>query len=148
MQAEDSPLPVQPKSRWSRVFAVASAIVFFVSLVFPLAAGLSRKTAAFPKWWGALDVSLAFVLAILAFIILAITRDEISGRVVDASYKSYRVLIHLILALILIFFFFGDRIVWVNCATGFAWRAWLFLYCLPAWFAAFGIPSNERGGRR
>jgi hypothetical protein len=38
-----------------------------VSWVFPVGAGLGRDTSAFPKWWGPVDVVLAFVLAILAF---------------------------------------------------------------------------------
>ncbi len=54
-------------ARWSRPLAVAAAIVFFVSLAFPMIAGLSKNTASFPLWWGRLDVGLAFVLAIMAF---------------------------------------------------------------------------------
>jgi len=36
---------------------------------------------------------------------------------------------------------FGDRRVWINCLSGFAWRAWLLLYCLPAWFTALRITA-------
>jgi hypothetical protein len=43
-----------------------------------------------------------------------------------------------IFALLVGFFFFGDRIVWSNCLTGFAWRFWLLLYGLPAWYALVG----------
>ena len=57
-------------------------------------------------------------------------------QVNDVSYRTYRVLIHGIFVMILVFFLAGDRIVWINCLTGLAWRAWLFLYCLPAWFTA------------
>ena len=35
-----------------------------------------------------------------------------------------------------------DRIKWANCATGFLWRTWLFLYILPWWVAAAGRLGN------
>jgi hypothetical protein len=44
-----------------------------------------------------------------------------------------------------VFVLFGDRIVWSNCLTGFAWRAWLLFYGLPAWFTALG--STAEPGR-
>ena len=37
---------------------------------------------------------------------------------------AYRVLLHGILAIIVVFFLFGSHITWINCITGFAWRAW------------------------
>jgi hypothetical protein len=51
-------------------------------------------------------------------------------------------LIHGIFAMLVVFFLFGDRIVWTNCLTGFAWRAWLLLYGLPAWFSVFTATSR------
>src|SRR5215472_18408368 len=50
-------------------------------------------------------------------------------RVVDHSSGhhvplAYRVLLHGILAIIVVFFLFGSHITWINCITGFAWRAW------------------------
>jgi hypothetical protein len=101
--------------------------------MFPVIAGLSKNTAAFPKWWGVLDVGLAFLLAILALVVLAFADGKVDNRAADASYRAYRILIHGILAMIVVFFLFGDRITWINCLTGFAWRAWLLLYCLPSW---------------
>lgn len=125
-----------PRARWGRSLAVATAAVFFISTAFPVAAGLSKNTASFPKWWGKLDVALAFVLAILALVLMALVGEKVDKQAADASYRAYRVLTHGILAMLVVFFLSGDRISWINCLTGFAWRTWLLLYSLPAWFTA------------
>jgi len=130
-------------ARWSRPLAVAAAIVFFVSLAFPMIAGLSKNTASFPLWWGRLDVGLAFVLAIMALVIIAVAQGKVNRPAEEASYRLYRILTHGILALLVAFFVFGDRIAWINCLTGFAWRAWLLLYSLPAWFSAVRITGTS-----
>ena len=83
-----------------------------------------------------MDVAIAFVLAILVLVIMALAQDKVNKQAEDASYHAYRVLTHGIFAMIVVFFVFGDRIVWINCLTGFAWRYWLLLYSLPAWFTA------------
>jgi hypothetical protein len=46
-----------------------------------------------------------------------------------------------------VFVLVGDRVVWVNCLTGFAWRAWLLSYSLPAWFTAFRAAPGLSGSR-
>jgi hypothetical protein len=121
---------------WGSWLAVAAAAVFFLSSVFPVVAALSKNTAFFPRWWGMLDVGIAFLLAILAFLIMAFVGGNVSKRAEDASYRGYRILTHGILMMIVVFFLLGDRISWSNCLTGFAWRTWLLLYTLPAWFTA------------
>jgi hypothetical protein len=126
----------EPRVRWGRPLGLIAAVVFCISSAFPVIAGLSKNTASFPKWWGVLDVGIAFVLAILAIVILAIANGRVNKQAEDSSYRTYRVLTHGILAIIAIFFLFGDRITWSNCLTGLAWRAWLLLYSLPAWFTA------------
>ena len=135
---------VGPQASWGRPLAISAAVVFFVSSAFPVVAGLSKNTAAFPKWWGTLDVGLAFALAGLAFAVMAAAQDKEDMRVRDASYRAYRILIHGILVMLVAFFLLGDRIVWINCLTGFAWRAWLFVYVLPAWLTALRSGSNSR----
>jgi len=102
-------------------------------------AGLSKHTESFPKWWGMLDVGLAFTLAIFAFVILGLAPGAPTRHAVDASYRAYRFLIHGILPLLLVFFFFGDHVVWINCLTGLAWRTWLLLFTLPSWFQLLEI---------
>ena len=94
--------------------------MFFISLAFPVVAGLSKNTESFPKWWGPLDVGLAFVLAILALVIIGLTQGHVDEQAEDASYRAYRILNHGILAMCVVFMLFGDRIIWINCITGFA----------------------------
>ena len=134
------PLASEALAIWGRPLAVATAVVFFISSAFPVAAGLTKNTASFPRWWGALDVGLAFVLALLAIVVLALAQGQVTRQAEDASYRAYRVLLHGIFAMLVVFFLFGERIIWVNCLTGFAWRAWLLLYSLPAWLTAFRAP--------
>jgi hypothetical protein len=131
-----NPLANKPRVRWGRPLALGAALVFCISSAFPVIAGLSKNTASFPKWWGMLDVGIAFVLAIMAIVILAIANGRVNKQAEDSTYRVYRALTHGILAIIVIFFLFGDRITWSNCLTGLAWRAWLLLYSLPAWFTA------------
>jgi len=116
--------------------------VFFVSLAFPVVAGLSRNTASFPKWWGRLDVGLAFVLATLTLGVVAVARGRVAKQAVDATYRAYRILNHGIFVMLIVFFLAGDRIVWANCLTGLAWRAWLLLYILPEWFTAIRVNAT------
>ena len=120
----------------NRCLSIVAAVALFVSSVFPLVAGLSHNTASFPKWWGFLDVCLAFVLAVLALAILAVTQGKVNKQAECVSYRAYRILTHGILLMLLVFFLAGDRIVWTNCLTGLAWRVWLLLYTLPAWVTA------------
>jgi len=116
-------------------------VLFVVSSAFPTVAGLSKNTADFPRWWGWADVGLAFVLAILAFAIMGLAEGKVNQQARHATYRAYRILIHGIFILLAVFFLAGDRIIWINCLTGFAWRSWLLAYCLPAWFTAFGLST-------
>ena len=115
--------------------AGTTAVVFLISCLFPLAAGLSKNTAAFPGWWGAADVGLAFFLALIVIVLMALAKGKVDQQAADSTYRAYRFLIHGIFAMLVVFFLAGDRIVWANCLTGFAWRTWLLLYCLPEWLA-------------
>jgi hypothetical protein len=110
--------------------------VFLISSAFPVVAGLSKNTESFPKWWGTLDVGLALVLAMLVFAIIGIAQGNLDKQAEDATYRTYRILIHGILAMSVVVMLFGDRIIWLNCVTGFMWRTWLLVYCLPWWFTA------------
>ena len=141
-------LAKEPPVISGRPLALGAAIVFCISSAFPVIAGLSKNTASFPKWWGMLDVGIAFVLAIIAIVILAIANGRVNKLAEDSSYRAYRVLTHGILAIIVIFFLLGDQITWSNCLTGLAWRAWLLLYSLPAWFTALRGTAGLGGGRK
>jgi hypothetical protein len=116
--------------------AYGAGILFLVSWVFPVAAGLAKDTSAFPKWWGPIDVILAFVVAIVAFGIQIQTRGKVDRQAEDATYRIYRTVTHGILLVGVLVMLDGDRITWAHCVTGFLWRAWLGLYILPWWLAA------------
>jgi hypothetical protein len=127
-----------------RPVAIVTAVVFSVSAIFPLVAGFVRDTQSWPKWWGALDVGLAFILAGLVLAIAALARARMNQRTEEVTYRAYRVLIHGILVGLVVFFLAGDRIIWSQCLTGFLWRAWLLLYAFPWWVAAYrATPSTD-----
>src|SRR5215467_4672044 len=125
----------RPLPRWSRPLAIATVAMFCISTAFPVVAGLSKNTGAFPKWWGIADVVLAFVLAAMVFAVMVAAHGKVGRQVEHATYRAYRVLIHGLWLMLVVFFLARDRITWTNCLTGLGWRAWLLLYALPAWFA-------------
>jgi hypothetical protein len=129
--------------RWSRPLAVATAAIFCVSTAFPVVAGLSKNTGAFPKWWGIAEVVLAFVLAAMVFAVMVVAHGKISRQADDATYRAHRILSHGILVMLAVFFLAEERITWINCLTGFGWRAWLLLYALPSWFTVVGAPATK-----
>jgi len=129
---------------WGRPLALATAVVFCISSVFPAVAAFVTDAESWPKWWGVLDVGIAFLLALLAMAVLGLADGRVNKPAEDASYRAYRTLTHGIFAVLVVFFLFGDRIVWSNCLTGFAWRTWLLLYSLPAWFTVLSA-SGPRG---
>lgn len=139
-RAVNSPsrLTAERAPRWGRPLAGATAVVFVISAAFPVVAGLSKDTASFPRWWGPLDVGIAFVLATLAIVVMSLAQGRMDQAAEDASYRAYRILIHAILAMLVAFFLLGDRIIWGHCLTGFAWRYWLLLYGLPSWLTVLG----------
>jgi hypothetical protein len=120
-----------------KALSIASAALFVVSAVFPIVAGISRDTAAFPHWWGTLDVALAFALALSLFAVMAVVRHSVTPSVERTTYRLYRILLHGVFVIGVVFILAGDHIIWTQCFTGLAWRAWLLLYCLPWWVAAF-----------
>jgi hypothetical protein len=134
---ESSRLKPVASARRGRSLAVATAIVFVISSIFPVVAGLSKNTEAFPRLWGILDVVIAFLLATLAIVTMALFERAVNEEINQVVYRAYRVLIHAILVFCVVFQLAGDRIVWINCLPGFAWRAWLLFFALPAWLAAF-----------
>jgi hypothetical protein len=108
--------------------AIATAIVFCISSAFPAVAAFVKDTESWPKWWGVLDVGIAFLVAMLAFAVIGLARQKVGKQAEDESYRVYRILIHGIILMLGVFFLLGDRIVWSNCLTGIAWRTWLLLY--------------------
>jgi hypothetical protein len=126
-----------------RRLAIATAVVFCISIVFPVVAGFVKERESWPRWWGVLDVVIAFVLAVLALAVVGSAEGRIGREAEDESYRAYRLLHYGILVMLVVFFLLGDRIVWTNCLTGFAWRYWLLLYGLPAWFTLMKVSGSH-----
>ena len=57
-----------------------------------------------------LDLVLAFVLTILAFVVYGLAHNKVDKQIEETTYRAYRLLIHAIFFLILVFFLAGDRI--------------------------------------
>jgi hypothetical protein len=129
-------MPDLTKAVWAHRFGFTTAILFAVSWVFPLGAGLAKDTSTFPKWWGPADVGLAFVLVIAVFGLQYVVGGSVDKRAEEVAYRTYRILIHGLMAVGVVVILAGDRITWAHCATGFLWRTWLALYILPWWLAA------------
>ena len=89
-----------------------------------------------------MDVALAFVGAVGACVVPGLAHGNIDKQAEQAIYRIYRRSLHAILVVGVVVILAGDRITWANCATGFLWRTWLFLYILPWWLAALGLPGN------
>jgi hypothetical protein len=134
-------------ARKNRQLAIATAIVFVISSIFPVAAGLSQNPESFSHWWGILDVVIAFILATLAIVIAARFERGVTVEIKLAAYRTYRVLINAILVLLVIFFLGADRIRWTIFLPGLAWRGWLLFYGLPSWIVALrGNPAAPSPG--
>src|ERR1700752_4908895 len=87
-----------------------------------------------PDMVGHSGCCLAFVLAAMVFTVMVAAHGKISRQADDATYRAYRILTHEIFVMLVVFFLAGERITWIDCLTGFGWRAWLLLYALLSWF--------------
>jgi hypothetical protein len=107
-------------------------------VIFPVGAGLVRNPTSLPRWWGIVDVALAFAVAVGAFGIQMLGHGNLDNQAERTHVSVYRSSLHAILLVGVLVMLAGDRIKWASCATGFLWRTWLFLYILPWWLAAAG----------
>ena len=119
-----------------RAVALTLAILFVLSWIFPVVAGLVKNPTRLPQWWGAADVALAFAVAVGACAIPGLAHGNVDKRAEQTTYRIYRSSLHATLVAGVLVMLAGDRIRWESCATGFLWRAWLFLYILPWWLVA------------
>jgi hypothetical protein len=129
-----------------RSIALIAAILFVLSWIFPVVAGLVRNPTSLPNWWGTVDVALAFAVAVGACAIPGLAAGSVDKQAERTTYQIYRRSLHATLVVGVLVMLAGDRIKWAYCATGFLWRAWLFLYILPWWLAAVGRPEIRRLG--
>ena len=131
-----------------RAIALTAAILFVLSWIFPVGAGLVRNPTSLPRWWGPADVTLAFVVAVGALSVQMLGHGNLDQQAERTTYRIYRSSLHAILFVGVLVMLAGDRIKWANCATGFLWRTWLFLYILPWWLGAAGRPGIAGPMRR
>jgi len=129
-----------------RSIALIAAILFVLSWTFPVVAGLVRNPTSLPNWWGTVDLALAFAVAVGACAIPGIAHGNVDKQAERTTYRIYRRSLHAKLVVGVLVMLAGDRIKWAYCATGFLWRAWLFLYILPWWLVAAGRPEISRLG--
>ena len=139
-QAKPSPKSVAH----GRYLALITAAAFFVSLVFPVSAGVVQTIDALPRWWAIADVVFAFILAALAITVAARFDRRKTPEIERTAYRVYRIVVNLILVLLVIFLVAGDRIRWTIFLPGIAWRGWLFLYAFPALLVALRSTSMEK----
>ena len=123
-----------------RALAIAGAVLFVVTLVFPVAASLIPAESVTP-WMGIADVALALVFLLVAFAIDVLARGKVTDEVIHLSYRSYRGLGTIPLILLVIFFLVGEAIRWNVLLPGLAWRAWVLIYARPAALALW--KANE-----
>ena len=119
-----------------RFLAIATAVVFCVSTIFPVVASLVRDAGSLPRIVGVMDGVIAFILVGMAMTLWSRTRGKVTKDAEAAAYRGYRVLMHVIIVLLVLFFLVGDRIAWTIGLVGIGWRSWLLLYTLPVWYAA------------
>ena len=130
-----SALTTEPRAVWGRPLAVAAAIVFFISLAFPVVAG-SEKHRVLPQVVGHARCWLSLCPCdpgVRNYRAHSGNRGPASrGRQLPnlSGYEQWNTRASVVVML------FGDRIIWLNCVTGFMWRTWLLVYCLPWWFTA------------
>ena len=125
-----------------RAIALTAAILFVLSWIFPVGAGLVKNPTDLPQWWAIVDVALAVVVAVGAFVIPALAHGKVDKQAEQTAYRIYRRSLHALMVVGVVVILAGDRIKWAYCATGFLWRTWLFLYILPWWLAAVGRPKS------
>lgn len=117
--------------RSGRPLVIAGAVLFGISMAFPLAAGLVVVNRP-PTWVGVFDVAAALSWAVVMMVIEGLALGRIADSAKLTSYRLYRGLAHLLLVLLVMFFVAGERINWSVLLPGLVWRLWLLIYTLPA----------------
>jgi len=76
-----------------RAIAQTAALLFVLSWIFPVAAGLVKNPTSLPRWWGTVDVALAFVVAVGAFGIQILSYGNVDKQE-RTTYRIYRSSLH------------------------------------------------------
>jgi hypothetical protein len=81
---------------------------------------------------GQADVAIAFLLAIFSFAVLALAPGRIDELIERKTYRAFRILIHGIMAMLVVFVFYRDHIVWRIARRGWPGEAgFCHIVCLP-----------------
>ncbi len=126
--------------RYGRPLIILGTALFAVSLAFPLLASLLPDNAR-PSWIGVLDVTLVLILAGVMIGIETAARGQVDTQAQQTSYRGYRIVLHLPIVLLILFFIAGEQIQWGILLPGLAWRTWLGLYILPAGVAVWRMST-------
>jgi hypothetical protein len=126
MRHSEPPDRSSSRPQSGRSLAFFGLVLFGVSLLFPVAAGLLRAEQM-PQWLGWLDVGLAVAMALMLMRIDSAGRTLVDDRA--------RLAAHLLLLLLILFFLAADRVRWDVLLVGLAWRFWLGADVLPAGLA-------------
>jgi hypothetical protein len=131
----------------SRVLVVASAGLFAVSSVFPVAASVLRVDRV-PRWVGVVDVVIAVVLVALGMVLVSRKPSDFAIPAVASAFRIYRGLANTLLVLLVLFFVAGESIKWNILLPGLAWRGWVLAMVLPSWLSLWqtGQQSVEDRG--
>ncbi len=112
-----------------------SLTFFALSSLFPIVGALF-VTLAPPQWMGTLDVIIAAALFTVTAIVVSRARRSVADRHRLVALRTTQAVLGVIPLLIAGYFVAGSRINWTVLILGLAWRAWLFVYSLPALIAA------------
>lgn len=115
---------------------IAGTVLLGISTALPVIASITPEDQL-PQWVGYFDVVLALVFVIVAVLVDTVARGKLDDHVIKLSYRIYRVAASLPLVFLVVFFVFSEGIRWNVLLPGLAWRAWLFLYVVPAALAAW-----------
>ena len=126
----------------ARTLVLAAGGTFVVSTAFPVVASLLRSPA--PGWLGIADVLVAAFLVGQGLLITAKVPGRTDHAVLDPSLRVLRGGANLFLVLIVVFFLAAEHVKWDILLPGLAWRAWLFVWVLPAAIALWRVPTGGR----
>jgi hypothetical protein len=109
----------------------AFLVLIAVSTAFPVVASLIPGDEV-PATMGIVDVALAGVVAVLGFWIDSRSIQSVTDRHRSTAWRIIRILATTLLLLMVVYFIRPDIVHWDVLLLGLAWRAWLFIWVLPA----------------
>jgi hypothetical protein len=107
----------------NRLILILFYVSYAVSITLLLIASISRSPL--PAWGGYLDVGIAFLIAILGFVIFGRAKDNPQYRV------GHRAALNIIPIILLGMWILRNTFDFNILLPGLAWRAFFFLHILP-----------------